>query len=83
MKLTKTDIKALQEAARRPGGWGLFFEKTTKRLGEMGLFEIHTHPMYRCGTDKNVHGHHHDYSKPLDVEWLCSTCHGIEHRKPH
>lgn len=28
---------------------------------------------------RNLHGHHHDYSKPLDVEWICVECHGLEH----
>lgn len=27
-----------------------------------------------CG-DKEVQAHHEDYSKPLEVEWLCRTCH--------
>ena len=35
----------------------------------------------RCGAIGPVNGHHHDCLNPLDVEWICSRCHGIEHRK--
>ena len=34
-----------------------------------------------CGLDCKPDGHHHDYSRPLDVVWLCRTCHGLEHRR--
>ena len=36
-------------------------------------------PCQECGAAENVHAHHHDYSKPLDVTWLCSDCHWQEH----
>lgn len=32
-----------------------------------------------CGKIDTLHGHHEDYSKPLDVEWLCAYCHGDRH----
>jgi hypothetical protein len=32
-------------------------------------------PCQSCGTTKKVQAHHNDYSKPLDVEWLCFRCH--------
>lgn len=34
----------------------------------------------KCKRLRALHGHHHDYSKPLDVEWLCRSCHALEHR---
>jgi hypothetical protein len=29
----------------------------------------------RCSTECTPEGHHADYSKPLDVEWVCKACH--------
>ena len=40
--------------------------------------QIRKRPCEHCGA-KKVHGHHPDYSRPLDVVWLCPPCHRKEH----
>lgn len=34
-----------------------------------------------CDAGGMIHGHHADYTKPLEVIWLCPTCHKQEHRQ--
>lgn len=38
----------------------------------------------KCGLvpdkKRHIHAHHHDYTKPLDVEWICVWCHIEEHK---
>lgn len=34
-----------------------------------------------CGKGGRIHGHHEDYSKPFEVIWCCSDCHGHIHAK--
>ena len=37
-----------------------------------------------CGavvSPDDIDGHHEDYSKPLEVRWLCRACHEFEHRR--
>jgi len=33
----------------------------------------------QCREQKPLVAHHHDYSKPTDVHWICRKCHAIEH----
>ena len=40
---------------------------------------IKKQPCEVCGNQK-VQGHHPDYSKPLEVKWLCVNHHMMEHR---
>lgn len=37
-------------------------------------------PCEKCGWKKNVDAHHDDYSKPLEVRWLCRKHHQIHHK---
>lgn len=32
-----------------------------------------------CNRIAPLHGHHQDYSRPLEVQWLCVTCHEEKH----
>jgi hypothetical protein len=34
-----------------------------------------------CGIDCYPDAHHEDYSKPLEVRWLCRPCHGLTRRR--
>jgi len=32
-----------------------------------------------CGKECKPHAHHDDYNKPLQIRWLCSSCHSVIH----
>ena len=34
-----------------------------------------------CDSIENLHAHHDDYAKPLDIRWLCPVCHKAWHSK--
>ena len=88
----KTDKKLRAEKdpeflLRRRLAWQRYYEKPenkakvkarAKLKNKISAGKICRGPCARCG-DPNSHAHHHDYEKPLDVEWLCAKCHGLEH----
>lgn len=37
--------------------------------------KLEKRPCAFCGCQDGLEAHHHDYSKPLDVTWLCRPCH--------
>ena len=45
-----------------------------------GVLEIKTE-CERCQATGYLEKHHHDYDKPLEIEWLCLRCHYDEHKK--
>ena len=44
------------------------------------LGELVKQPCERCGS-LDVEGHHEDYSKPLEIKWLCIEHHNERHRE--
>jgi hypothetical protein len=37
--------------------------------------KLERQPCQMCGSQENVHKHHRNYSRPLDVIFLCARCH--------
>ena len=62
--------------ARRPE---IAHKMKIRQLAQLAaLFGVITKGLCRCGS-ATVEAHHADYSRPLDVIWLCRECHRIEH----
>jgi hypothetical protein len=43
--------------------------------------KLQQQPCEKCGTHESQM-HHDDYSKPLEVQWLCRKCHMDGHKSP-
>lgn len=43
--------------------------------------KLHPMPCEVCGRDEDVHAHHDDYLKPLNVRWLCPPHHFEWHKE--
>lgn len=53
--------------------------RLTRRAIKKGILKAK--PCERCNFAFGIQAHHEDYSKPLDVTWLCIKCHGERHRE--
>jgi hypothetical protein len=42
---------------------------------------VQKQPCAVCGVVEGVEAHHDDYSKPLEVQWLCPAHHGGQHKE--
>jgi hypothetical protein len=71
VRLTPRERSTLKELARGRVGRAV----RSGRLVKPALCED-------CGAEAYLHGHHTDYSKPLEVVWLCVGRDGC-HRKRH
>lgn len=47
---------------------------------EIEAGRLNRQPCRHCGAVK-ADAHHRDYTKPLEIEWLCRRCHFAEERK--
>ncbi len=50
----------------------------TNRAIQMGL--LIRKNCDKCGTNFNIQAHHEDYTKPMEVVWLCSVHHAEHHK---
>lgn len=58
-------------------------DKCTARIalnGALKMGRVTREPCETCSSTTDVEGHHDDYTRPLDVRWLCTVCHAAEHR---
>ena len=58
------------------------FKNKARKLLEYAvrIGRVTRQPCEVCGS-QDSNGHHTDYSKPYDVNWLCDLHHGEQHRK--
>ena len=76
---------AYQRASRRPHG--ALSEDQRRRAVARSYANVYQsrgkltpQPCLVCGTDDEVEKHHEDYSRPLQVMWLCRKHHLMLHR---
>ena len=53
--------------------------KMAQRAIEAG--KLKRQPCIRCGETNDIHAHHDDYRKPMEVLWLCPLHHKQRHKE--
>lgn len=74
--------------ARDPQRYVDFFNRAFARLQVLRAVKrgdlVKPSECSECGCGpldrRKIQGHHPDYDKPLEVEWLCQDCHYDKHR---
>jgi len=78
-KLLHRKEKCIENTRKRrkdPDGYMAAHNAVARAL-KKGILE--RMPCVMCGETKLVHAHHDDYSKPLEVMWLCVIHHKARH----
>lgn len=75
-KFRARDREASRRRPRTPQQQARYLLNLAVRRGEVFKPNV----CEACHLLGKVTGHHPDYSKPLEVIWLCYECHGKEHR---
>ena len=74
----KESVKRYDEKARRTHPEKYEAHYKAANAEKKGL--LIRQPCEICG-EVDVQKHHEDYSKPLDIEWLCKKCHQKKEKK--
>lgn len=53
-----------------------------KKARDVGALDTPDH-CDACGASGRLHAHHEDYARPLEIEWLCASCHRTVHWEAH
>lgn len=80
IKVDKKRALEIQKRYRARHGDRIAAREVAKNALAKGLLEK-PYCCESCGKERVLEMHHEDYSKPLDVEFICKRCHSLRHRK--
>lgn len=78
-KYSKTKKGRATEQRHSPKRWARVKSLQRDRVYAQVRYKLKKQPCSVCGNERSQ-AHHDDYSKPLDVVWLCSKHHSEVHR---